>query len=244
VVRMLISSVLRKLIDCREERYGNTVHRKSRPHGVVGPQGPPGNRPGNYLSGGLSGANGSSQVTVKRADGTQATYPSGYQLKVVSFDIVDENHDGINEPGEHLLVTNIKVENTGGMPSPKTADIDILIHGTHWLDPIISEPVRVPKDIKPGQTVLVPGTLKALICHERSTRGPGQLLHATDEVQLIATATRLGRTLPDFSGKTQIVIRYPLELDAPKYLDCVEKGDEVTFSWTVSRPVQLQVASF
>jgi hypothetical protein len=169
-----------------------------------------------------------------RIDGTSATYPSGYVLKVVSFDICDENEDGINEPGEHLLVSNIKVQNTGGMPSPKTADIDVLIHGTHWLDPIVSEPVRVPKDIKPGQTVLVPGTLKAFICHERSTRGPGQLLHATDEIQLIVTATRLGRTLPDFSGKTGIVIRYPLELDAPKYLDCVEKGDEVVFSWTVS----------
>lgn len=132
-------------------------------------------------------------------------------------------------------MTNIKVENVGGMPSPKTADIDMLIHGTHWLDPIISEPVRLPKDIKPGQTILVPGTLKAFICHERSARGPGQMLHATDEIQLIATATRLGRTLTEFSGKTQIVIRYPLELDAPKFLDCVEKGDEVMFSWTVSK---------
>ena len=103
------------------------------------------------------------------------------------------------------------------------------------LDPIISDPVYVSNDINPGQTVLVPGTLKASICHERSTTGPGQLLHAADEIQLIATATRLGRTLPDFSGKTQIVIRYPLELDAPKYLDCVEKGEVVMFSWTVSQ---------
>ncbi|OCT46898.1 hypothetical protein CLCR_02237 [Cladophialophora carrionii] len=229
-----------------EERYGNTVHERSRPRGAVGPQGPPGNRPASYLSGGLAGVNGSSQVTVMRMDGTSATYPSGYVLKVVSFDICDENQDGINEPGEHLLVSNIKVQNTGGMPSPKAADIDVLIHGTHWLDPIVSEPVRVPKDIKPGQTVLVPGTLKAFICHERSTRGPGQLLHATDEVQLIATATRLGRTLPDFSGKTGIVIRYPLELDAPKYLDCVEKGDEVVFSWTLrnvsTKPYGIQSA--
>ncbi|KIW65816.1 hypothetical protein PV04_08038 [Phialophora macrospora] len=194
----------------------------------------------------LSGANGSSQVTVMRMDGTSATYASGYVLKVVSFDVCDENQDGINEPGEHLLVSNIKVQNTGGMPSPKTADIQVLIHSTHWPDPIVPEPVYVPKDIKPGQTVLVRGTLEAFICHERSTRGPGQLLHATNEVQLMATATKLGRTLPDFSGKTGIVIRYPLELVAPKYLDCVEKGDEVVFSWTLrnvsTKPYGIQSA--
>ena len=178
--------------------------------------------------------NGSSQITVFRADGTQATYPTRYELKVVSFDINDENLDGVNEPGEHLLISNIKVENTGGMPSPKTADIKVLIHGTHWLEPVDSEPVFLPHDIKPGQIVQVPGVLRAFISHERSSRGSGQMLHATDEVQLIATATRIGRTLEDFSGKTQIVVRYPLELDAPKYLDCVEKGNEVTFSWVVS----------
>jgi hypothetical protein len=44
---------------------------------------------------------------------TESTYPSIYQLKVVSFDVVDENEDGVNEPGEHLLVKNIRVENTG-----------------------------------------------------------------------------------------------------------------------------------
>jgi hypothetical protein len=120
------------------------------------------------------------------------------------------------------------------MPSPKTQDIKILIQGTQWLDPIVSEPVFLPKDIRPGQTVTVPGRLRAFILQERSQRRPGQLLHATDEVELTATATRLDRAIPDFCGSTKITIRYPLELDAPKFLDCVEKGDEVTFSWIVS----------
>jgi hypothetical protein len=68
---------------------------------------------------------------------------------------------------------------------------------------------------------------------ERAPRQPGQLLYASDNIQLIATATKLNRTLPDFSGSTKITIRYLLELDAPRYLDCVEKGDKVIFSWVV-----------
>lgn len=52
-------------------------------------------------------------MTVIRNNGTVATYPTRYDLKVVSFDVVDENEDGINEPGERLLVKNIRVQNTG-----------------------------------------------------------------------------------------------------------------------------------
>lgn len=48
---------------------------------------------------------------------TESTYPSIYQLKVVSFDVIDENEDGVNEPGEHLFIQNIRVENTGKLRS-------------------------------------------------------------------------------------------------------------------------------
>jgi hypothetical protein len=217
----------------RTERYGDRIVERSKPPGAPGPQGPPGSRPPTYLAGGAAGANGSSQIKVLRGDGTEATYPARYELKVISFDVVDENQDGINEPGEHLFVKNVRVENSGGMPSPKSSEIQVLIHGTHWLSPIASEPIYLPTDIPPGTTVDVPGVLRAFIMQERAPRQPGQLLYASDNVQLIATATKLNRTLPDFSGGTKITVRYPLELDAPKYLDCVEKGDEVTFSWVV-----------
>ena len=80
---------------------------------MPGHTGEPGARPPEYLSGGSSGAQGSSQVRVLMNNNTESTYPSIYQLKVVSFDVVDENEDGVNEPGEHLLIKNIRVENTG-----------------------------------------------------------------------------------------------------------------------------------
>jgi hypothetical protein len=46
-------------------------------------------------------------------DLTQATYPDRYRIQVIGFDVVDENEDNINEPGEHLLVRNIRVQNFG-----------------------------------------------------------------------------------------------------------------------------------
>jgi hypothetical protein len=80
---------------------------------MPGHVGIPGNQPAVYLTGGNSGKNGSTQIRVLRKDNTEATYPGCYKLEVVSFDVLDENEDGINEPGEHLLVRNIKVINKG-----------------------------------------------------------------------------------------------------------------------------------
>lgn len=99
---------------CRwTERYGDTTIERSRPPGAVGPQGRPGVQPSAYLSGGTGGRQGSTQIRVLKKDLTEATYPGPYKLEVVSFDVIDENEDGINEPGEHLLVKNIKVKNAG-----------------------------------------------------------------------------------------------------------------------------------
>jgi hypothetical protein len=50
------------------------------------------------------------------------SYVSRYQLVVDSFEVVDENSDGINEPGEYLFVRNIIIRNDGErvMPNKST----------------------------------------------------------------------------------------------------------------------------
>lgn len=96
---------------------------------MPGHTGEPGGRPPNYLSGGSSGAQGSSQIRVLMNNNTESTYPTIYKLRVVSFDVVDENEDGVNEPGEHLLVKNIRVENTGKLRS-NFSEYGVLIAST------------------------------------------------------------------------------------------------------------------
>ncbi|KAF8855606.1 hypothetical protein BDZ45DRAFT_804902 [Acephala macrosclerotiorum] len=216
------------------ERHGNRVSAHTRPGGNNGTNGSPGARPTTYLSGGKAGPQGSIQIKVIRGDLSEATYPSPYSLQVVKFDVIDENADGINEPGEHLLVHNIRVRNAGGMPSPGSRSIHLLIQGTQYLEPITSEPVELPRSIQPGQEVEVPGVLRAFIRNEWSEKPLGQALNHFDNVQLLATFhERLNRPVPNFCGLTQILIRYPLRLEKPTYLDCVGKGDRVRFKWVV-----------
>lgn len=52
-------------------------------------------------------------MTVVRNSHPSATYTSRYWLEVTGFRVIDENDDGINEPGEFLHVTDIQVQNTG-----------------------------------------------------------------------------------------------------------------------------------
>lgn len=46
-------------------------------------------------------------------DMSTRSYPDRYRLVVLGFDVIDENNDGINEPGEHIVVKNIIVRNQG-----------------------------------------------------------------------------------------------------------------------------------
>jgi hypothetical protein len=165
---------------------------------------------------------------------SEATYPGVFALQVTKFDIIDENQDGINEPGEHLLVHNIKVRNTGGMPSPEQRSIKLLIQGTPFLDPVVSEPLELPRSIQVGQEVDVPGVLRAYIRNEWTEKPLGSKLEFRENVSIVATFDeRLNRPLPGFCSITQTVISYPLVLDLPTYLDCVAKGDTVRFRWVL-----------
>jgi hypothetical protein len=182
----------------------------------------------------IRGPNGSVQIKVIRGDLTEATYPGVYMLHVVSFDIIDENEDGINEPGEHILVHNIRVRNSGGMPSPEQRSIQLLIQGTQFLEPIATEPLQLPMGIQPGQEVTIPGVLRAFIRQEWAEKPLGQALRYEERVSLVAFFNeRLSRPLPNFSGATVVYIQYPLTVDPPRYHDCVSKGNAVRFSWTL-----------
>ena len=120
------------------------------------------------------------------------------------------------------------------MPSPGIANpIKVLIHGTSWLEPVESEPCWLPTNIPVGSVVEVPGQLKCLIRNETAPRPAGQQLFVKDEITLIASFDRLERSIPEFNGKAEVDIQYPLILEAPKVLLSVAKGDIVRFHWVV-----------
>lgn len=119
------------------------------------------------------------------------------------------------------------------MPSPAHTRVPILINSGNWLDPLSNEPAYLPTSIFPGETVSVRGELRAFIRQEGAVRHPGVMFSATEQLSLTAVMPGVNRMLPDFFQPTIIQIGYPLELEPPRYLSSVERGNNVTFSWRV-----------
>lgn len=65
-------------------------------------------------------------------------YTSLYQLELLDFDVEDENGDGIFEPGEHLFVRRIRIQNTGKQMVPTSGLTTCLMN-------ILKEACRPPK---------------------------------------------------------------------------------------------------
>lgn len=122
------------------------------------------------------------------------------------------------------------------MPSPSGQLLNVVIRESLWLKPDTAAPLILPDGIMPNRQASIPGQLKALIRHEKTPRESGEVLNSRDTVSLIGYSPRLRRSIPEFSGGVPIIVQYPLELTPPAYMDCMEKSDEMTVSWTVRIP--------
>jgi hypothetical protein len=228
------------------------VHRNTGSHGRSGYTGW---SPNTRLSNGRDGKPGTSTICVVNADGPAHSYPSRYLLKVVNYDVVDENEDGINEPGEHLIIRNLIVLNYGNftyslmpyerritilgfMPSPKRNAITMsVVDDGKWLQPVQS--LQLPKGTLPGQSVRLDGEIKVLIRANNAPLTSGRRFHVPAvAVKLRVTFERLPRDLPEFQEDQRTVktvqLRYPIELHAPQTLASVMRGDSFKITWVVS----------
>lgn len=81
--------------------------------GLDGLNGHSGTRVTTVLHNGVDGLEGNVTICVQKSDGSSQEYRSLYSLALTDFDVEDENGDGIFEPGEHLFVRRITIQNSG-----------------------------------------------------------------------------------------------------------------------------------
>lgn len=65
------------------------------------------------LHDGSHGLNGTFSFFVRRRNGNREQYHGCYNLTLSAFEMVDDNDDGIYEPGEHVLIRGIQIYNSG-----------------------------------------------------------------------------------------------------------------------------------
>jgi hypothetical protein len=199
---------------------------------------------------GKDGEDGKIHINVVRDGQAVERYTNRYYLEVKGFDVVDENEDGINEPGEWLYVKNIEIQNRGRlflleekylaitnpfigqMSTPKTSSVTVMVRETEWLQPDSQEVLHIPPDVQPGQTVTLPGSLRASIKNESEPRKPGNL-YVKHEIGLMAYFERTSTPIPEFYGGQPIIYSYPLAIEDLFYSGCITEGQVARFSWTV-----------
>src|SRR5581483_11371864 len=82
-------------------------------------------------------------------------YNRMYQITLVNFDIKVEDENGIYEPEAIVNIRNIKVRNTGGMPTPANYDVEISIEKSIGIHSINENRLYLPKSIEPTQEVIL-----------------------------------------------------------------------------------------
>lgn len=97
-------------LGCDTKPMTTRLHRTPGQPGKAGRDGLKRIRP---LVSGLPGSPGHMTISVRASDGTITQYDAPWKLRLLSFDIEDENGDGIFEPGEHVVVRRICVQNMG-----------------------------------------------------------------------------------------------------------------------------------
>lgn len=230
------------------------VRRFKRVQGLNGENGHSGAPCSIELHSGLDGLRGNVAIVVQRSDGSQQEYSSLYSLELIDFDVEDENGDGVFEPGEHLLIRRITVQNSGmyygivvvdldtdtflpigGMPSPRRP-IQLDIIKSDWFKPIDGDfGCTVLPSIREGSSVTIDRSIKVRIRDQEEYEIPhtGAIFLQRDTVHLLATMPWMEREIPKFNFNKRIQIRYPCELRNIKALATVAQASLSKLSFDV-----------
>ncbi|KAN0083855.1 hypothetical protein V8E54_002943 [Elaphomyces granulatus] len=197
--------------------------------GIDGEDGMPGQRITTSLIQGHLGGSGTVVIVVNKADGTQQRYSTIYRLELVDFVVQDENGDSIIEPGEHVFICQIKVKNTGGMPSPaRRIPVTFASSDSDWFVPVedVEGRAYLPGSIPPGSSAIADGRIKVLIreCREIEMAPVGTMFFKQSEFTIKATMPWLDRELPLFEKSRKIDIQYPCQLQNFNQLATVAQG--------------------
>lgn len=205
-----------------------TTHYHHNSGGSDGSPGPDG-RPGSArVWPGADGAAGAFAIEVTGAGGVVQTYPSRFDLRLVSFAHDSLNEDCVYEPGEVVRVFDLEVENTGGMPTPNQDALDLALVAGGWVRPEPGQ-LRCTPGLAAGARLAVAGELRFRI-DDWSPTEPGEPLEAEESILHRALIPSVHRELADYqvgaaleAGK--FVIRFPARASAVTSLRSLVAGE-------------------
>ena len=223
------------------------THYHSNPGGSSGSSGYDGAAGRANVKAGADGEAGTFGIRVKEGDG-YTSYPSRYDLRLVSFAHDSENEDAVYEPRELVRVFDLEVENVGGMPTPRKDELALALASGGWIRPEPGE-LRCTPGLAPGARYKVPGERRFRIA-DHAPIGPSDPLEVEESILQRAMLPSVRRDFEryqegDAIEQGRFVIRYPLRLSPITSLRSLAAGEatRVRFSITNQSRFALGAAS-
>lgn len=208
---------------------------RHKPGASDGRKGPSGCTPAALLKPGRDGLDGTAAILVRNDDGSVSTYDSKFEFQLLDFEVVDENDDGIFEPSECAIIKNIRIKNSGGMPTPKKTLIPLRMQFSPWLTPLPGKDVvYLPFDIPPGGTEKITHEIWAMI-ESPCAQPDSTAFKAVSTIKLQAIIPDICRKVPHFEYSENITIQYPVKLatDEFKWMDTIPQGSSTSLQCVV-----------
>ena len=198
-------------------RTTNYPNGSSGPSGFGGIKGFPGLRGSENQSGidGNPSDNGAILWVVNGPSG-EVLYQAGirYDVEVTSFNVVSAINDGIFEPNERILVSEVVVINSGGLPLP--TGVSTFMPSTKTVK---FEPTRfdLPNEfLNPGQSFVIPITYFGRIFDQPPPNVPGPFVSTA---KFHPRAELIGRPFEKSFLERELLVQYPMKIE---YMRCSE----------------------
>jgi len=244
-----LSTSVRHAPGCKQKPVYTT---RRRPAASNGRQGPSGRAPTAALEPGRDGLDGTAAILVRNGDGSISRYDSRFEFQLLDFEVLDENDDGIFEPGECVIIKNFRIKNTGriisnviqksqltvnvgGMPTPKKTLIPLRMQPSSWLTPVPGKDVvYLPFDIPPGGMKTINNEIWARISPPRDPPN-STAFTAVSAIKLQSVVPDIDRKLPYFEYSESITLQYPVKLvsDEVRWMDTIPQGSLTSLKWVV-----------
>lgn len=206
--------------------------------GSDGPRGRFGRDGSANLDDGPNGPDGRFTIEVTEDGRMKTRATSRYDVELVSFSHRNENDDGIYEPEEKVVVSNVVVLNKGGMELPPHHDVIVRLRDDGWIGPKDSK-LTLPRALPAGKTHVFRDEqleLTLRVFRPQQTGGP---LAAPETIRLFAELPDVRRSFGAFTTDEteelgRIVVRFPIELSPITSLFSLAPGQAARVRWSIT----------
>ena len=180
---------------------------------------------------------GTLTIVVTGADGRpRREYHQVYDLELLGFKIRSRNLDGVFEPDEEILVTDLRLRNRLGadrMPTPPDSRVKIYFKQRDYLES--SGEFEMNESLAPGEEKLFAGPLVVKIRDLGDAGIPevGEAWIADQEVNPSAELESVQHEFNNFQAGQTIHVRFPIEVTPISCESSMARGERKKILWRV-----------